>query len=84
LRNNTTPSAYRARLEKALNEALESHSFVLMTPALTKANRFALAIRAEAFRDALEWLDEEDATPTLASVDSQPSLFGGADANYDR
>ena len=58
-----TTKPYRAKLEEALNQALSSHSFVLMTPALTKANRFALAIRAEAFRDALEWLDEEEKNP---------------------
>ena len=53
-------NAYRERLENALNDALRSCSFVLITKAITNANRHAPAIRAEALRDALDWLDEEE------------------------
>lgn len=55
-------NAFRAKVEEALNHAARSYSFVLMTPEITKANRHALAIRQEALRDVLKWLDEEDET----------------------
>ena len=55
------PNAYRTRLENALNEALWTPPPPTDQSVIASLTRQGLLIRAEAFADALKWLDEGEA-----------------------
>jgi len=61
------PNTYRTRLENALNEALWTPPPPSDQSVIASLTRQGLLIRAEAFADALKWLEEEE-----AGVSDQP------------